>query len=261
MINLLLAISTSADDLYPVLYMRAVLVGSNYNFQLMGSQTPDFAVSYGFANGGFMTLFQVGGSSAYIYQMQPSELSGLIVSMSVTAIGPPAIIQFTITNTQHYAQNVSVSLYADIMVGGYDSAPCYDLGNGDGFQSVGGLVEFTFHARHHPLSTDADTYWFGNYGSRLSNLWNQVTDTSYAGDSAMSISWKNRTVPGGGRIVLTTVVTGGIGSSVPTLDLSSTIIPSSIDWMDFLTISGRAIDPDGDGVTIFAVFEIGRAHV
>jgi hypothetical protein len=134
--------------------------------------------------------------------------------------------------------------------------PCVDLGNGDGFVTVGAPLPFIFHARRHPFSVDIDTYWFGDYDIWLENRWNQVTDTHFLGDwSAMSLSWQNRYVPGGGRTILTTVITGVRGSSSPTLDLSSTTIPSSVDWVGFLTISGRATDADGDSVTIIAVLD------
>jgi hypothetical protein len=237
--------------------MRQIEALCDQNFDFAGALAKEDNEFIRLSYCGFRTLFVVNGQEGLVRQLIPLTLGGIAITTSLMTFGAAAIIEFTITNGVPYAQNVSVALEVDIMVETHDDAPVYDLGNGLGFRAVGDRAEFRFYARGHPLCSDVTSYWFGQYVAWLGNRWNQVTQSFYNGsDSAATLAWRNRTVPGGGRLVLRTVLTGGIGSQPPTLDLTGTTIPSSIHWETPITITGTAMDPENSPITVVAIFDL-----
>jgi hypothetical protein len=151
---------------------------------------------------------------------------------------------------------VTAALDFELTIEGRLDTSVYDLGNHLGFRAVGDRAEFRFYARGHPLCSDVDSYWFGDHSAWRANRWNQVTQSFYTGsDSGATLAWRNRTVPGRGRLILRTVLTGGVGSQPPTLDLTGTTIPPSINWETPITITGTATDPENSSVTVVAIFD------
>jgi hypothetical protein len=242
---------------FPFLYMRSVNPSTyGYNFDIVGSETASGTEVWTITRVGFFTRFRVADHESVGIQLRPVLNNAVNFTTTITTIGAAAIVEFNAVNLAAFPQNITIAVEVDISVNGFDDAPCYDMGNLDGFRVHGYQAQFRFYCRHHPLVTDVSTYWFGEYASAMRNRYVQTTASQFSGsDSACAFTWQNVTVPGGSSIPLTMVIAGGVGSNPPTLDLSDTTILSTIDWDTPITIAGHADDPENELVTIIAVFD------
>jgi hypothetical protein len=241
---------------YPYLLMEETILGYAYNFELHGVSDDAAANQFRIAFTGFQTTVKdTYGATYYIYGKEPRRTTmGLYIETIITCVGAAALCVFVVTNEAAVAQSVSLSMSVDLMLNGADDAACFEFPGRNGFYALGDSVVLNFFTNNHPLVTDTDTYWFGPWTQMPSHLWNQTEEASICCiDTAMALSWQNRPIDPGKRIVLSTVLTWGIGSANPILNLGSMSIPNPINWETPFTVSGTATDPDGSPVAIIVV--------
>jgi hypothetical protein len=76
--------------------------------------------------------------------------------VTVTLVGPLAIVAFEVTSESNVDLQYSLAVYVDLYVDGDDRAPLRNLGYG--FSAEGDNRPVYFLCNSHPLVVDADTY-------------------------------------------------------------------------------------------------------
>ncbi len=189
---------------------------------------------------GFLSAFKVGNNSATFANSSEggTTANGVTMTARIEAAGEQAaLITYTLTNNNGSQVNVSVGVYADIMIGANDHAPISTLKK-DG--EVYGLKMKESVNENAPLFcalfgdgvtgvTAADDYWFGRFDHNYSaeqlvgdysdvivdysllpdihDSYYMVEDGSY--DSGMGFCWKNRPIAAGESIELSYIISVG----------------------------------------------------
>jgi hypothetical protein len=179
----------------------------------------------------------------------------IALKANVTTMGPLAVVAISATNSLPVPVNVSFSLDADLKVNGNDSVRCYMFDSGRGFYMPSGSVTLNITTKGHPLGVDADTFWYGYFGSRTSNQWRQVSSESYSGDSGMVLAWQNRVVPAQGKMVVAVVLRWDSETSPPVLGISSMSIPSRLHRSSIITFHGTVSDVWNERISVYIVID------
>jgi hypothetical protein len=202
----------------------------------------------------FNVRFWIPGS--YLTISQAGSTTSLVTArLYVTTIGPLAIVAVSLLNGNSASQAINVSMDADLYVNGNDRVPCYDIPTRRGFYAPYLGAWLNFSCNGHPLGVDVSTYWFGTYSMRSSNLWNQIGVSEFSGDSGMALSWQNRVIPAGGKIVLSTVIRWGLENSAPVVSLLSSNLVDVVDANAQIDLRLRVTDSDGDICSLYVLVD------
>lgn len=173
--------------------LSAVLISGN-NFNILGN-----GLKTTYSNAGYTTFFVVNGASANI-----SNGYGVINNVSLTTKlevvedGNYAQIEYVVTNNSNQNRTVSIATHADIMINNDDRARIDNTPGDKGFIMTDGNYYYNVILRGMDGITDVDSYWFGLYSQRTSNLWSNYHPQSLTGtDSGMVYSWQNRVLAPG----------------------------------------------------------------
>lgn len=187
-----------------------------YNFDIMGffhngwKQTTYWNFGYG-------TQYKIGDSELTdIYATgEPLAMgsSGLTLDVDLVFVSEGKALQVVYTVHNTGTENVSFSFgsHADTQIGYTDWAPIsiFDLNlasasldrgfkmvstSGNDANDEADYAQFNFFGKRSVGVTDVDSFWYGGYWERNSNVFTQVDATSYIGDSGMAYSWQNRTI-------------------------------------------------------------------
>ena len=190
---------------------------------------------------GFLGAFKVGSYDAvYLHSKNGTTSHGVTMTAAIEAVGEVAArIVYTLTNNNDQAVTVSAGVYADIMIGNNDNAPLYEMK--DEQKRVYGMKMKESIADDAPLFcalfgedvtgvTAADDHWFGHFDHNFepdqicgdySNIiidrigtWFDRVDDNYMEeggnyDCGIGFCWKNRTIPAGGSIELSYIISVG----------------------------------------------------
>ena len=171
-------------------------------------------------NIGYETQYKIGDAELTdIYATgEPLALgtSGLTLDVDFEFVSEGKALQVVYTVHNTGAENVSFSFgsHADTQIGNTDYAPISIFNPAleyayldRGFKMVstsymdenaqGDFAQFNFFGKRSVRVTDVDSFWYGGYWEKTSNLFTQVAATSYLGDSGMAYSWQNRTIGSG----------------------------------------------------------------
>lgn len=162
----------------------------NFNILGDGKQTT-------YSNSGYTTVLQVNGSNVDISGGSGSN-GGVSLSTAIEPIydGNYLQITYTVKNTTSSSKTIGIATHADIMINNNDSATITNSSGNTGFVMTDGTYNYKVILKNNEYVTNADTYWFGQYNNRTSNLWNNSNISSLTNtDSGMVFSWKNRTLP------------------------------------------------------------------
>jgi hypothetical protein len=195
----------------------------------------------------------VNGNSGLLNGETPLTINGVTIATTIQTLGPIAVIIFRAVNSNSAVRNLSLAVSADLKIDGLDAAPCFTFP--DGFDAQGPRATVRFHCKNHPLGHDVDAFWFGDYTGRSSNLWTQVSASSFTGDSAMSVSWQNRRIGPEEKMTLSVVLSWAIETTPPIIDMSTTVFPSVLELDSSISLHGSAIDAKGGDLSIFAVID------
>jgi uncharacterized repeat protein (TIGR02543 family) len=123
-------------------------------------------------------------------------------------------IVYTLPNSGSETQTVSFGSHADTQIGNDDGATITKFDDARGFKMVNSYypAQFNFYGKGTIGVTDVDTYWFGQWNSRQSNVFNQVGIDTYSGDSGMAYSWQDKTVAPGQTRTFSVLI--GIGDAL-----------------------------------------------
>ncbi|NLD94238.1 MAG: InlB B-repeat-containing protein, partial [Fibrobacter sp.] len=169
---------------------------------------------------GYVTSYKIGDSETVSIdatgEPQAMGLSGLTLDIDFDFVSQGRALQvlYTVHNTGSENVNFSFGSHADTQIGSTDWAPIsiFDptLATASldrGFRMVstsnydvdtqGNYAQFNFFGRRSAGVTDVDSFWYGMYWESAYNVFTQVEDTSYSGDSGMAYSWQNRTIGAG----------------------------------------------------------------
>jgi hypothetical protein len=143
-----------------------------------------------FGNGGYRTLMQVGGNEILTFTdfAYGKEYVSDGVSANITAqlAGRTVNIIYTLTNTTNETKTVRLGSCADIQIGSDDSAPCSFTNNGIKMVDHSNTNQFVLI----PGNGYFTTRWYGPFGDRVANIFNNREDTSvYDSDSGIAWSW------------------------------------------------------------------------
>lgn len=186
-----------------------------------------------FSNNGYTTQYRIGAGTAIVVNATGELVAlgdtGLTMDIGLDFVseGKALQIRYTIKNTSGtLVEGLSFGSHADIQIGGDDSATITTFDDSQpvdqnrGFKMVsrddtnlaGEYAQFNFFGKRSVGVTDVDSFWFGRYGNRRDNLFNQIEEHDLEGtDSGMAYSWQNRTIGAGGTQVYTVVI--GIGGA------------------------------------------------
>ncbi|WP_242941677.1 InlB B-repeat-containing protein [Parasporobacterium paucivorans] len=174
----------------------------------------------------------IGGTNYDLYEMEngiekslPESSIGITQNLSLVNGGRYVKLQYVVRNTSELPQIISLGSYADVMIGDDDYASITAFGDGSGFYMTGDSpvdAQFNFIGKNAYGVTDVDTFWFGYYGDRLTNLFNQTSATSLTDtDSGFAFSWKDRTIPAGASQSFSILIGVGNVNSAPTIKVTT----------------------------------------
>lgn len=226
-----------------------------------------------YGNGGYKVAMSVNDSTALRLDCQNGQtVNGVTFSAKIEQQGELAKVSYVLNNTSEESVNISLGVYADVMIGNNDQAPLsrrvdatdntygITMKDGNGAQLCvlfgSGLAGVT------PISD----YWFGYYSQNSSA--EQIVGNYYQGsywmvengsyDSGMGWCWKNRKIAAGDTITLSYLIGVGDVDLSPKSDFVAT--PEDPDaWNDLslphkLTLEGKYESPAGlDGKIEYAV--------
>ena len=190
---------------------------------------------------GFLGAFKVGNyDGVYLHSENGTTSHGVTMTADIEAVGDVAArIVYTLTNNNNSAVTVSAGVYADIMIGNNDNAPLYRMR--DDQNRVYGMKMKESLAEDAPLFcalfgedvtgvTAADDHWFGHFDHNFEpnqicgdyseiiidriGTWFDRVDDNYMEeggnyDCGIGFCWKNRTIPAGGSIELSYIISVG----------------------------------------------------
>ena len=203
-----------------------------------------------YASYGYGTEVKVGdGSNIWVDATGEPEYIGdtdltIDIDLAFVSEGKALQVRYTLKNNGSQGATFSFGSHADVQIGGDDSAPIevFDMeldpvSENRGFKMIsndeedinveGDHAQFNFFGKRSVGVTDVDTFWYGNWSSRQANVFNQIDQPSYSGDSGMAYSWKNRTIGAGETQIYTVVI--GIGGAE-----SSDVVDDTSDTSDFI---------------------------
>lgn len=184
-----------------------------------------------FGNGGYGTYFKFGNeaqSSINIVSSDPIDVGNNVtfkMEPKFYSDGRFIRIVYTLHNSGSETQTVSFGSHADTQIGNNDSAPITRFADGRGFKMVNtdDGAQFNFFGKETIGVTDVDTYWFGYWNDRHTNVFNQVAVDTFSGDSGMAYSWQNKTLAPGQTRTFSILI--GVGDA-----LSGENIPVGVNF-------------------------------
>ncbi len=247
-----LIVSVISKPSYSLTVTGFFVGNANFNIQGQGG------IKTTYSNNGYATVLRV-GSTDYNVTNGYGEGDSVKCQTVLTPISNNSYIRITynVTNTSNVNKTISIGTHSDIMINNNDSATVTNLSGDIGFtMSDGGSYTFTFLGKNTYGVTNVDTYWFGQFGQRQANLWNNKTQNVLTNtDSGMAFSWKNRTIRGGETQTYSAVIGVGTLNSPPTLSVTSST-KSSYKSTETIPITGLVNDTDrGDVVTVKYAFD------
>jgi hypothetical protein len=120
-----------------------------------------------------------------------------------------------------------------------------------------------FICRNHPLVVNVSTFWLGEYDEWMNHFYDNLSYHSGLDkfrNSAMAISWQNRSLPAHGREVLSIIVKWrNQPASRPILLIDD--LPSSVSTNDSLSVRGQVNVSNDESVHVAAVLDCDYGHV
>lgn len=185
-----------------------------------------YQTTYG--NGGYLSVIVVDGTTNYLSYMENGVEktigeTGVTQNLSLVNNGRYVKIQYVVRNLSESAQTISLGSCSDVMIGGNDYAPIYSFSDWSGFYMTdGSAAQFNFIGKNAYGVTNVDTYWYGHYSGRLSNMFNQVSAPSLTGtDSGMAFSWKDRVIQPGAAQTFSVLIGIGAVNAAPGLSITN----------------------------------------
>lgn len=139
--------------------------------------------------------------------------SGLQVTPNVdfSEDGKFAVVSYTVSNPTDKVKKFSLGVNSDIQIDDDDYASVYLTNTGLSLVSSEGTAYYVICNNVEGI-TDVDTMWFGHFGERYNNQWNdydriKLDDT----DSGFSMAWQNREIQPGKSMIFTFEL--GVGES------------------------------------------------
>ncbi len=223
------------------------LVHSSADFDIKGG-----GIQTTYSNNGYATVLKVGSTQGNVVSGN-GTVAGVTCKTTGTLVngGSYVKVNYQLINTNNTAVTVSLASHADTQVGSDDRAAISTLSNNRGLSMSDGTNTFQLLFAKTYGVTDIDTFWFGKYSDRTSNLWNQATITSLTNtDSGLVYAWQNRTIEANSEINLSVLFGVGQLNEPPTITLTSTL-KSAYNSNETISIAGNVNDKDsGDSLTI-----------
>ena len=115
-------------------------------------------------------------------------------------------------------ERVCIGVNADIQIGSNDAASIYRTGTGFRMEDPGSQQQFSLACKKAPGADDISTMWFGYYGERQNNQFNDTSADDLIGDdSGLAFSWKDMELSPGGRITRSVLFSVGEIADPPVL--------------------------------------------
>lgn len=175
-----------------------------YNLRLFYKSESDTVgkwIQTTYGDNGYTTVVKVGNNAqkdlsgfqyGKVYTIDGVEIA---VFAEIVPGSETVSINYELKNTTDSDLSVQIASHADTMVGGNDSARVY-IENGDTIVMENHDPNKDAYGAKYKLTSGLGQFtsmWYGHYGSRTSNLFNNTTATEpYTGDSGIAFSW---TVP------------------------------------------------------------------
>lgn len=147
-------------------------------------------------------------NAGYSIVFNPS-VSGVTLNVNLEEIydGNYVKINYIINNPTDTDATFNLATHSDIQINNDDRATVTNISGDKGFQMTDGTYYYNFYLRGMDGVDDVSTYWYGQYGQRTSNLWNNSGRADLVGvDSGMAYSWQNKKVEKGKTITLSVIL-------------------------------------------------------
>lgn len=171
---------------------------SRGNFNVRGYDVSKNLIQTTFGNSGYLTFLKVDNEETDIsfFNSASVQYEDIVIEFAPEFIGENYFkIQYNLTNVSNKNKKISLGFHADIQIANDDKAPVTNIPGNKGFIMYSGENRFTLMCKNVPSLESVDTYWFGHYGQRVTNKYNQIEASSLTGvDSGMALSWQNRTL-------------------------------------------------------------------
>ncbi|EAY00635.1 hypothetical protein TVAG_134250 [Trichomonas vaginalis G3] len=211
---------------------------------------------------GYQVVFKVDGTQVNVPGTSTNGKASngncnIVTTLSLISLNMFVNVGFTVSCTDQANHTIGIAVHADISIGNVDSAPITNIEGDRGFIMSDGTNSVNMLLRDSYGSINVDTYWYGGYSSRTSNLWKNGTQSSptyydlKGVDSGMAFSWDNRLCQPGETLRFS--LTSGIGKIMKPPELKMTKIPKDKYQMNpdlQIPIAGTVYHPDADRTCI-----------
>ncbi|NCC86313.1 MAG: hypothetical protein EOM05_00390 [Clostridia bacterium] len=202
-------------------------ISSAYNIQ--GQHNGEWKITT-CGDQGFRATIIIDGLEHTLSQMQngvakviDSDIS-VTLNVSIINAGRYVKIEYVVQNTSEFSHLISLGSGADVQIKNNDYAPITKFDDGSGFKMVEGdenSAQFNFIGKNAYGVTDVDTFWYGYWQNVETNMFTQITEDSYSGDSGMAYSWKDRTIPANSTQKYSVLIGIGAVNAAPVVTISN----------------------------------------
>lgn len=197
-----------------IVFLLPLVVFADVSFVKKGGTTVDVL-----GPNGIKTTFNNDG---YAIEVRGFDKSCVTAVPKVINGGSHVQLAYEVTNNTTTAISGKLGVHADVMIGGNDRATIEVIKNKSG-QVIGLKMleggsngnQFSLYFRGAGGVTDAATYWFGQYGQRVTNCFNTVSLEKLENtDSGIALSWEV-SVPAGESRTYSCIVGVGEAAAPP----------------------------------------------
>ena len=186
-------------------------------------------------------------------ELKSGEILAAGISADFVSDGKYLKVTHTLVNVSDKTmERVCIGVNADIQIGSNDAASIYRTGTGFRMEDPGSQQQFSLACKKAPGADDISTMWFGYYGERQNNQFNDTSADDLIGDdSGLAFSWKDMELSPGERITRSVLFSVGEIADPPVLSKDPFSFTLEAEGKKSIKVDARVTDKAGRTDSIY----------
>ena len=186
-------------------------------------------------------------------ELESGEILAAGISADFVSDGKYLKVTHTLVNVSDKTmERVCIGVNADIQIGSNDAASIYRTGTGFRMEDPGSQQQFSLACKKAPGADDISTMWFGYYGERQNNQFNDTSADDLIGDdSGLAFSWKDMELSPGERITRSVLFSVGEIADPPVLSKDPFSFTLEAEGKKSIKVDARVTDKAGRTDSIY----------
>ena len=186
-------------------------------------------------------------------ELKSGEILAAGISADFVSDGKYLKVTHTLVNVSDKTmERVCIGVNADIQIGSNDAASIYRTGTGFRMEDPGSQQQFSLACKKAPGADDISTMWFGYYGERQNNQFNDTSaDDLIGSDSGLAFSWKDMELSPGERITRSVLFSVGEIADPPVLSKDPFSFTLEAEGKKSIKVDARVTDKAGRTDSIY----------